>query len=416
MLIGLDAISLTRQKAGVGHYTRELARALAAASPADDFDLVYPAHAAPRGLADEAAEGAPPNMTGGAETDEPPNLRAAPVRAGLLARRKWSLGLRAYARRRRPALFHGTNYVLPFACDCPTVLTVHDLSAFLHPSTHAPRVARALRRRLPFMARAADAIITPTEAVRREACEILRVDPSKVFAVPEAPRAVFRPLARGEALTDVSRLGVGRDFILAVGTVEPRKNLPTLLRAFELLLESDSRKATTGVTKATAASAAGSTETSADDLQLVVAGKVGWLSEELFARVAASPSRGRVRFVGYVSDEELRALYSACLAFVYPSLYEGFGLPPLEAMACGAPVVASRASAVAEVTGGAARLFDPSNTEELTCLLLELLDDEAARRALSEAGLRRARDFSWEKTARATLDVYREALLSARAR
>jgi glycosyltransferase involved in cell wall biosynthesis len=144
-------------------------------------------------------------------------------------------------------------------------------------------------------------------------------------------------------------------------------------------------------------------------LQLVIAGGRGWLSSPLFEAFERSPARARVVFTGYLADPELRALYSSCRLFVYPSLYEGFGLPPLEAMSCGAVVVAGRAPAVADVPGGAARLVNTDDRAEFARALLELLEDDGARRALAAAALRRAADFSWERTARMTLEVYKEA-------
>jgi alpha-1,3-rhamnosyl/mannosyltransferase len=378
MLIGLDAIPLTEPRAGVGHYTYELARALAAAAPGDEFELVYPS-------SDPAVdlEGREPL---------PSNLKEACVRVGAFGRRWWSAGLPRYAARRGFRLFHGTNYEVPLWGGAVRVLTVHDLSLLSHPETHERRRVWRARRRLPLMALAADAVITPTEAVRREVSTLLRVAPSKVFAVHEAARDCFRPMDGGEAAGVLGGLGVGGEFLLAVGTIEPRKNLLTLVRAFEEVLR----------------------ERPASELRLVVAGGRGWLSGPLFESIERSPVRGRVVLAGYVSDEQLRALYSACAAFVYPSLYEGFGLPPLEAMSCGAPVVAGRTPAVAEVSGGAARLFDPRDHGQLARALLELLEDHAARRALSEAGLQRAAHFSWQRTARATLDVYAEALRRSR--
>ncbi|HEX8149237.1 MAG TPA: glycosyltransferase family 1 protein [Pyrinomonadaceae bacterium] len=377
MLIGLDAIPLTEPRAGVGHYTYELARALASAAPGDEFELVYPSSYPAVDL----------------EGRLPPNLKGARVRVGAVGRRWWSAGLPRYAARRGYGLFHGTNYEVPLWGGAVRVLTVHDLSLLSHPETHERRRVWRARRRLPLMALAADAVVTPTEAVRREVCARLRVAPAKVFAVHEAARECFRPMGAGEASGVLRGLGVGGgEFLLAVGTIEPRKNLATLVRAFEEVLR----------------------ERPASSLRLVVAGGRGWLSGPLFESIEKSPARGRVVLAGYVSDEELRALYAACAAFVYPSLYEGFGLPPLEAMSCGAPVVAGWTPAVAEVSGGAARLFDPRDHGQLARALLELLDDPAARRALSEAGLRRAAQFSWHRTARATLDVYAEAVKRSR--
>jgi len=384
MLIGLDAIPLTEPRTGVGHYTFELARALAFVSPADEFELAYPSTYAPVG---DGGNGSPPSGES-APAALPDNLKFARVPVGPLGRHWWAAGLPRYAARRGFGLFHGTNYEVPLWGRCARVITVHDLSLLLRPETHEQSRVRRARRRLPLMARAADACITPTESARREVCEHLGLARAKVFVVPEAARTVFRPLAF-EATEDVRRrLGVGEEFLLAVGTVEPRKNLPALVHAFEEL----ARLRPSG------------------RLQLVVVGNRGWKSEPVFARLESSPFKDRIIFTGYVADETLRALYASCRAFVYPSLYEGFGLPPLEAMACGAPVVASRIPAISEVTGGAALLFDPKDAGDLTRRLVELLADEQGRRELSAAGLSRASRFSWERAALETLEVYGEAL------
>jgi len=376
MLIGLDAIPLTEPRTGVGHYTFELARALARAAPAEEFELSYPSRY-------------PEIELGGEERASlPANLALARVRVGVVGRRWFAAGLPRYAARRGFGLFHGTNFEVPLWGRAARVLTIHDLSLLALPEAHERARVRRARRRLPLMARAADAVLTPTESVRREACALLKLAPSKVFAVPEAARDRFRPAGFEETAEARRRLGAGEEFLLAVGTIEPRKNLPLLVEAFEEVLR--------------ARPGAG--------LRLVVAGRRGWLEEALFARLEGSPARDRVVLTGYVSDADLRALYASCRAFVYPSVYEGFGLPPLEAMSCGAPVVAGRSAAVAEVTGGAARLFDPADKDGLTRALLDILDDAAARRALAEAGLRRAAGFSWERTARMTLEVYAEAM------
>jgi glycosyltransferase involved in cell wall biosynthesis len=392
MLIGLDAIPLTEPLTGVGRYTLELARALARAAPADDFELLYPTRYAPINLADDDGE------------QLPTNLRLARVRAGLFGRRWWLVGLPRQVARRGYALFHGTNYEVPLRAACPTVLTIHDLSVFAHPETHVARRARRLQRRLPLMARAATQIITPTEAVRREACQLLKLDPSKVTAIHEAPRATFRPMSRERAAKILRRLNVGNEFLLAVGTIEPRKNLATLITAFERVARArDEMRAQSPRVEASRRESSG--------LELVIAGREGWLNEELRARLASSALRGRIHFTGYVADEDLRALYSSCLAFVYPSVYEGFGLPPLEAASCGAPVLASRTPAHLETLGAdAALLFAPEDADALARAILDLADNESLRQKIADAGQRRAAEFTWERAARQTLGVYERAL------
>ncbi len=383
MLFGLDAIPLTETRTGVGHYTFELARALAQVSPANEFELAYPS-SFPSIQLDEAG-------TPSSSFPLPANLSLARVPVNALTRHWWSMGLPLYIRRRGIELFHGTNYDVPMwgRRKAATALTIHDLSLLLYPETHEARRVRRARRRLPLMARTASVIITPTEAVRREVCEHLGVAQEKIFAVPEAPRDYFSPVSFAATEEVRRRLSVGANFMLAVGTIEPRKNLLTLVRAFADVVRHEPRI----------------------DLQLVIAGHRGWLSDALFAELDKTgvPAE-RVIFTGYLTDESLRALYSSCRLFVYPSIYEGFGLPPLEAMACGAPVVASRIPSLSETTGGAARLFDPHSTDDLARIIIELSQDENARAQLASAGRRHAAQFSWARTARETLEVYGEAL------
>ncbi|MDT7604723.1 MAG: hypothetical protein QOF61_2720, partial [Acidobacteriota bacterium] len=239
---------------------------------------------------------------------------------------------------------------------------------------------------LPAMVRAATCIITDSESVRREVCEHLRVAPERVTAVPLAPRRDFRPVADAESREVRRRLGVEDEFLLFVGTVEPRKNLVTLVRAFAALTRETELRP-----------------------QLVIAGGRGWLNEELFQLVEREGLTARVHFTGYVSDEDLRALYSSCSLSIYPSLYEGFGLPPLEAMSCGAAVIASRIPVIEETCGTAARLLKPTDVRALTIALAELLTDDSARAHLAARGRERAAQFTWERTARLTLEVYEEA-------
>jgi len=368
MRIGLDGLPLTQLKTGVGTYTFELARALAAQAPHDEFELISPRpfdHAAP-------VDGAPENLS---------LIYSKP---NLLARRWWSLGLPSYLRRTSTALFHGTNFEVPLRGKCPSVITIHDLSLLLHSSTHEARAVLRASVRLPRMARNARLVITDSEQVRREVCEQLGIEPGKVKAIPLAPQASFVPAPAEVAAEARRRLGIDDEFVLYAGTIEPRKNLVTLLKAFEEVLRTTELRP-----------------------QLIIAGKVGWKQNELLQNLEKSGFKDRIKLVGYVTEADLRALYSSCRAFVYPSIYEGFGLPPLEAMACGAPVIAS---AVPSVTNGVARVISAMDVQGLAGSIVELMSDANARESLSKAGRAHAAKFSWAQTAMLTREVYEEAL------
>ena len=375
MRIGLDGIPLGEVKTGVGHYTFEFASALASVAPEDEFELISPF---PYVAAfDDDSEQALPS-----------NLRVTQAKVNRISRRRWwSIGLPLHIKQASFALFHGTNYNVPLWNRCRTILTIHDLSLFLYPETHEEHLVRRARRRLPMMARTATMIITPSESVRGEVCEHLGIKPGKVVAIPEAARSVFRPVPLAETIEMRRRLGIEDEFILFVGTIEPRKNLLTLARAFDEIYRNTSSRP-----------------------QLVIAGKEGWLTNELFSYLKSAEIREHVRFTGYVSDADLRALYSSCRVFIYPSLYEGFGLPLLEAMACGAPVITSRIPGIIETVGDAARLVSPTDYRELAEAIIRVLEDSGEREHLTSAGLQRAAGFSWGKTASATLKVYREVL------
>jgi glycosyltransferase involved in cell wall biosynthesis len=379
MRIAIDGIPLAEPKTGIGHYTFELARGLAALAPEHDFELV--AHVPIQTEIDAAFD---------ADRPLPANLRAVHAPVNSLSRRWWTIGLPLYVQRRGVILFHGTNYKIPLWNRCRTIVTIHDLSLLLHSHTHQEELVRRARLRLPATARMASKIITDSESVKREICEHLRIRPEKIAVVPLAPRRAFRPVAEAEAASARRRLGVEDDFLLFVGTVEPRKNLLTLVRAFDELTRRTSLRP-----------------------QLVIAGKKGWLTEELYALVEQSGLSPRILFTGYISDEDLAALYSSCRVCAYPSLYEGFGLPPLEAMSCGAPVITSRIPVIMETVGDAARLVEPTDVRELADCIHGLLTSEAERRRLSAEGIAHASRFTWERTARLTLDVYDEVLQGA---
>ena len=372
MRIGLDGTPLSQIKTGVGHYTFELAHALARIAPEDEFELISPF----------------PYLDIEVDERSPRNLSFTQAKVNPLSRRRWwPIGLPLQLKRTPVDLFHGTNYDVPLWTRCHTVVTIHDLSVFFHPETHDRYLLRRALRRLPIMARKADMIITPSESVKSEVCEHLNIKADKVVAIPHAPRRSFRQEVPSETAPVTRRLQIEDDFILFVGTIEPRKNILTLVRALEDIYRSTTWRP-----------------------QLVIAGNEGWLTEELYTYLTAAGIRECVRFTGHLSDNDLRALYSVCRAFIYPSLYEGFGLPIIEAMACGAPVIASRIPSLMETAGDAACFVRADDSRELAQSIVRLLEDSGERQRLSRAGLQRAGKFSWESTAAATLNTYHQVL------
>lgn len=374
MRVALDGKPLASALTGVGHYGLELATSLAALSPTDHFTLLSPT---------------PPALPAALEMKRRagPNFHELHLNSELLNRYWWSLGLPMYLTGSTFDLFHGTNYDIPRWNTFPSVVTIHDLSLLLHPDTHEEPLVRRARRRFPAVARSAEMIITATEAVKREICEHLKVPAGKVVVTPYAQRPTFKRLEREDTVETRKRLGIQDDFVLFVGTIEPRKNLQTLVQAFAEIVR-----------------------VAPNAPQLVVAGKKGWLVDDFMSSIKLSGFAEKVCFTGYLSDEDLRALYSSCRVFVYPSLYEGFGLPPLEAMACGAPVVTSDIPVIKETVGSAAELVNPQDAGELARAILRVLQDTQTAEKLSLLGLKRASGFTWERTARMTLEVYQEAL------
>jgi glycosyltransferase involved in cell wall biosynthesis len=369
MKIGIDGLPLTQSLAGIGHYTFELVRHL---SRDNEVDVISPK---------------PFLETLATEQDENASPRLIRKKVNPITGRWWSFGLPRYLRSNKLDVFHGTNFEIPVRASCATVLTIHDLSLLLYPQTHQRRRVWRARRRLPLMARRANMIITLSDAIRDEIHQHLRIPLDRIVTVYCAARDVFRPMDHHAAEQIRRQLKIADDFILYAGTIEPRKNIHLLLKAF----------AESGLGKERG-------------MQLVLAGKRGWMVDDLYRSLEQEGIGGRVTCTGYLTDEELCALYSSCRLFVYPSLYEGFGLPPLEAMACGAPVVASRIPSIAEATGAAARLVSPQSALELAGAMRELVDNDSDRKRLIDAGLKRASEFSWSATAEHTQDVYVEAI------
>jgi len=296
-------------------------------------------------------------------------------------------GLPLATGRDRADLLH-VNYVAPPLGTCPHVVTVHDISFDLYPRFFSPRDRWMLRTLVPFTMRRAARVITVSQHARQEIVARYRLPAERVAVPYEAAGAQFRPITDPAALAAArARYGLGERYLLALGNLQPRKNLARLVDAY-----ADLRRA---------GQLAG--------VQLVLAGQAQWRESELYAKVRQSGLVEEVRFPGYVEDADLPALYSGALAFVYPSLYEGFGLPPLEAMACGTPVICSNAASLPEVVGDAALTVDPTDTSALAAALAQVVAHPGLRADLAEKGLRRAGQFTWQKCAEETLAVYRAA-------
>ncbi len=355
MRVALDATPLTLTSGGLRRYTAELSCALAREFPGDDFLLV----------SDQPFD--LPTAAPG------PNLRRGPGPRNALERRWWLWGVS----RVRAQVFHGTDFAVPYLPLAPSVLTLHDLSPWLEPGWH--HAAGRVRRRAPFLIRLglATMIVTHCEAVRRAAIERFRLHPGRVVAVPLAAPAHFQPVVGPPpAAHPPAAPPPAAPYFLFAGTLEPRKNIALLVEAWRAV-----RKL--------------------HQVDLVLAGR----RRADFPPLAGQPG---LRVLGEVPDERLAALYSGALACVYPSLYEGFGLPVLEAMQCGAAVITSRDPAITEVAAGAAVQLDARDTRAWVEALAAATNPEwaAAWRARS---LARARQFSWSRTARLTREVYDEA-------
>jgi glycosyltransferase involved in cell wall biosynthesis len=301
---------------------------------------------------------------------------------------RWTLPLELIARAPRPGLLHSLDHVAPAWGPWRSVVTLHDLAFLLHPATHTP-ASRAYYAAAGESARRAQRVIAVSQRTASDAVRLLGLDPARVRVVHEAAAPVFAP-RRPEQLRPLAErfhLDPDRPYVLFVGTLEPRKNVPLLLEAFGYLRRNV-------------------------DAHLLLVGARGWLDEPIFQAHARSGVGDAARFLGTLAEDDLAVLYSHAGVFVLPSVYEGFGLPVLEAMACGAPVVCSNAGPLPEVAGDAAVLLPPENAMLWASAMQEVLTDGARAADLRQRGFARARQFSWAGAAHATRDVYREALLA----
>jgi len=380
--IGIDYTAAVRQGAGIGRYTRELVRALAELDRENDYVLF----AAAGGQQQEARYKGQEL----ANTGWPPNFQTCAVplsdRALAILWQRLQLPLWVELATGPVDIFHSPDFVLPPLRRAKTLVTVHDLSFIRLPECADANLRAYLNKVVPRSVHRADLVLADSQNTKDDLVELLDVEPDKIEVVYPGVEERFHPIEDQALLEEVrKRYNLPPRFILGLGTLQPRKNFTTLIEAF-----ADLRFAIC-------------------DLRLVIAGGKGWLYEDIFAIVERLGLEEQVSFPGFVADEDLPALYNLADLFVFPSLYEGFGLPPLEALACGKPLVASNASSLPEVVGEAGLMVEATDAEALAEAMKRVLEDNALREGMIAKGLEQARQFTWQKAAAKLLSLY-EAL------
>ncbi len=375
MLIGIDASrAASAHRTGTETYSLYLIRSLLAQRTAHQFRLYFN-QSPPPGLFPQAAD-----------------------QCVIPFARLWThVRLSGEMLSAPPDVLFVPSHVLPLIHPQRSVVTVHDLGYHHFPEAHTLFQNVYLRWSTRFNARSARVVLADSEATRSDLLSYLRIPEERVVVVYPGRDEALEPIRDRQILEAVhDRYGLSEPYFLYVGTLHPRKNLVRLVEAFaELTVRLQGSPASAGVGMAGAGAAP----------ELVLAGAKGWLYREIFDRVRRLGLDDRVRFTGYVPDSDLAGLLSGALAFVFPSLYEGFGFPVLEAMACGTPVICSNASSLPEVAGEAALLVDPQDTEGWVGAMQRMLTDEGLRAMFVERGLEQVRQFSWQRCASQVLEV-----------
>ncbi len=366
------------RQAGIHQYTRALIEAM------DEVLAIHPRDMSLTALVSPTAGGE--LLTGGARTPVAVRQASRSTESPLSRIRVEQLETPAVLRELRADLYHGMAFVAPLRAPCPTVVTVHDLSFITRPRTHkvANRMYLALFAR--WSCRRAARVIAVSEWTKRDIVTLLGVDAARIDVIPHGVHVQFHPLPEAEVDTFRRANRIGSRSIFFLGSLEPRKNLPALVDAFARV------------------------RARIPQAELFIGGGQGWKYEPLYARIEALGLKEHVRFIGPVAQAELPLWYNACAVFAYPSLYEGFGLPALEAMACGIPVVASNAAALPEVVGDAGLMVAPDDVGGLADALTRVLGDGGLRRVTREKSLRRAAGFTWKRSAEMTLVTYGRAV------
>lgn len=371
MRIAIDLSPAIHQKAGLGRYARTLAEHLVTQDRINEY--VAFAHGRLR------AEALPASLAALPRLNVP--LDPRPWRTGVWAAHALNVGMdHAFP---RIDLFHATEHLLPRFKNIKTVFTLHDLIFQFFPEYHLPLNRWFLINAMPYFLRNADAIIAVSECTQRDAVRIYHLPPEKITVIYEGVNPKLKPETNTEKIAAArEKYAHNQPFLFFVSTIEPRKNIISLVDALKIL------------------------RARGYPHRLLIAGRKGWLYQATFEHVKQTGMEPFVEFLDYVPDEDLPALFAACDAFVFPSLYEGFGLSPLEAMACGAPVIASNTSSLPEILGDTALLVDPRDVGAIADATERVITNSALRDELRAKGIVQAAKYSWERAAQETLKVY----------
>jgi alpha-1,3-rhamnosyl/mannosyltransferase len=372
MRLAFNATALLSPLTGIGHYSLHLAQELLKCQSIESH-FFYGAfwdkrlHARPSPIAKSL-----------------PWLRRHLPYSYQLRRLAQNISFGQQARRSHFDVYHDPN-IIPLRFSGRTVVTVHDLSWIRHPETHPVERVRAMNRYFSAGLAQADRVITDSVFVKQELVDVMGVAAERISAIPLGVEALFNPMQAADTYPLLERHGLkhGRYF-LAVGTLEPRKNLMVALRAYQKLPAATRQH-----------------------FPMVLIGMNGWHMSALQKQMQQLESAGQLRQLGYLSRPDLATVMAGATALIYPSIYEGFGLPPLEAMACGVPVICANNSSLPEVVGDAGLLVDPHDESSLAQMMLQLADDDSLRSSLAERARERATQFTWARCAEQTIDVYR---------
>lgn len=352
MRIAIDTQTILGQKSGFGFYVKNLVDSLKKVDPENEYVLIAP------------------------ETEKdfstPQRLIWDQFQFPKIARQK------------QVDILHQPCFSAPMFYRSKIVVTCHDIISVKFPQ-NLPLASRLFYSKwMTFSYKAADAVITDAEHTKNDIIEYLKMKPEKIFVIPLAVSSDFQPVMGDQVQRTAEKYGIKGKYFIHVGTLEPRKNLEFLVCAFALTVK------------------AGIEE------NLVITGKKGWYFEGLFALVKKMKLEDRVIFSGYGADEDMPALYSGATAMTFPSIYEGFGFPPLEAMACGTPVISSNTSSLPEVVGEAGILLAPENEQMWADKMIEVSRNANLRQRMKADGLNQAKKFSWDETAKKTIEVYKK--------